>query len=170
MSKRHILLATVLATTLGMGTAATAFAEGKGESRGHKGHHGHKHKGMKSGKRGGKSMMRIAKKLELTDEQKASLKGFREADAEKNNALREQSKAIRTEMKALDTSSADYETAVAAIADKEANIARDRFIQRAAAKKQFDSVLTAEQKNKLDEMKAKRAAKYAERKAKKDAK
>lgn len=151
------ILVTLLASTLGLGAAAvqadnTTSDNGKGYSK----HEGGKHFGKRGGKRGGMMMKRMAKKLNLTEEQQAQIKTFREAQKEQHQALRTEQKAIRDEMKALDTSSADYQNQVAAIADKKANLDRKSFIQRSEARQQFESVLTVEQRATLKEMKEKR--------------
>lgn len=160
------LLATLLASTLAFGatavnaeetTSAAATTDSESYSK-HKDGKGGKHHGKRHGKRGGKShgMKRMAKKLNLTEAQQAELKTLREEQKATSAPLREEMKTLRTEMKALDTSSADYDNQVAAIADKKANLERQRFIQKSAARQKFEAVLTAEQLAKLSEMKEKR--------------
>ncbi|RVU84387.1 hypothetical protein EOL70_12960 [Leucothrix sargassi] len=156
---KNVILVTLLASTLGLGAAVQAndTSSSVQETQIQKEHKGGKHKGQRGGHRGGKSMKRIAKKLELTEAQQAQIKTFREAQKETRQATREAYKALRTEMKALDTTSADYANQVAALADKKANLERTTFIQRSESRQQFLSVLTEEQRAKLDEMKDSRS-------------
>ena len=165
MINKNILLATVLASSIGIGATTTAAFAADDMKNSHKGHHGQKHEGKKGGKhhKGGKhnkgkrnSMKRIVKALELTEAQQTQIKAFREASKEKAKSLREADKTIREQMKTLDPSSEGYDAAVAAAADKKASLVKTQFIQRAEAKKQFLSILTDEQKAKLEEMKTKR--------------
>ena len=165
---KKAILVTLLASTLGLGAAAvhadnTASENGKGYAKHENGKHGGKH-GKRGGKRGGGKMMgRMIKKLDLTEAQQAELKTMREAQKTQSEGLREQMKALRTEMKALDSTSADYDSQVAALADKKANIDRQKFIQRSAAQQQFEAVLTEEQRAKLKEMKENRKGKGGKR-------
>jgi Spy/CpxP family protein refolding chaperone len=155
---KKAILVTLLASTLGLGAAAvqadnTTSENGKGYSK----QDGGKHHGKRGGKRGGGKMMkRMAKKLNLTEAQQTQIKTFREAQKEQHQSLRTEKQALRTEMKALDTTSADYQSQVAVIADKKANLDRQGFIQRSSARQQFESVLTAEQRVTLKEMKESR--------------
>ncbi|RVU84520.1 hypothetical protein EOL70_09665 [Leucothrix sargassi] len=168
MNKSTVLVA-LLASTLALGASAVnaqetteAAGDKKGYSKHKDGKKGGKHHGKRHGKRhGGKGhgMKRIAKKLELTEAQIAELKTLREEQKAVSEPLREQMKEIRAEMKALDTTSADYDSQVAAIADKKATVDRQRFIQRSAARQKFEAVLTAEQLTKLKEMKENRKGK-----------
>ena len=152
---KNVILVTLLASTLGLGAAAVNAADndsGK-KGQGYSKHEGGKHASKKGGKRGGHMMKRMAKKLSLTEDQQAQIKSFREANKVQHDALRTEKQALRTEMKALDTTSADYESQVVVLADKKANIDRKSFIQRSTARQQFESVLTAEQRTTLKEMK-----------------
>ncbi|WP_022953943.1 Spy/CpxP family protein refolding chaperone [Leucothrix mucor] len=158
---KKAILVTLLASTLGLGAAAvhandaSDTRDGKGYSKHHDGKG--KHAGKRGGRHGGGHMMkRMAKKLNLTEDQQAQIKSFREAQRTQHQTLREQMKELRTETQALDTSSADYQNQVAALADKKANLDRAAFIQRNEARQQFESVLTAEQRATLKEMQEKR--------------
>ena len=161
---KKAILVTLLASTLGLGAAAVHADDndsGKRGGQGYSKHEGGKHGGKHSGKRGGGRhgggmMKRMAEKLNLTEAQQAEIKTFREAQKVQHEALRTEKQALRTEMKALDSTSADYQNQVAAIADKKANLERKEFIQRSESRQQFESVLTAEQRTTLKEMKESR--------------
>lgn len=155
---KNVILVTLLASTLGLGAAAVHADDNNSGQRGqgYSKHEGGKHAGKRGGKRGGNKVSRITKKLNLTEDQQAQIKSFREANKTQHEALRTEKQAIRTEMKALDTTSADYDSQVAVIADKKANLDRKTFIQRSTARQQFESVLTDEQRATLKEMKENR--------------
>lgn len=151
------ILVTLLASTLGLGAAAVqANDTGSGNGQGYSKQEGGKHFGKRGGKRGGMKMERMAKKLNLTEAQQAQIKTFREAQKEQHQALRTEKQALRKEMKALDSASADYQSQVAVLADKKANLDRKSFIQRSQSQQQFESVLTAEQRATLKELKESR--------------
>ena len=164
---KKVILVTLLASTLGLGAAAVHANDasdtrgGQGYSKHEGGKHAGKHRGGRKG--GGHMMKRMAKKLNLTEDQQAQIKSFREAQKTQHQSLREQMKELRTETQALDTSSADYQNQVAALADKKANLDRASFIQRNAARQQFESVLTAEQRTMLKEMQEKRQSRGEKR-------
>ncbi|PWQ96161.1 Spy/CpxP family protein refolding chaperone [Leucothrix arctica] len=155
---RNAILVTLLASTLGLGaTAAQADNHDSGKKgQGHAKHEGGKHQSKKSGKRGGNMMKRMTEKLSLTEDQQAQIKTLRESQKELSQALRAEKKALYTEIKALDTTSADYDSEVAALADKKAMVDRKAFIQRSTARQQFEAVLTAEQRVTMKEMKESR--------------
>ena len=164
---KNAILVTLLASTLGLGAAAVhaddnATQNGKGYAKHENGKHGGKHS-KRGGKRGGMMMGRMAKELGLTEDQQAQLKTMREVQQSQHGGLREQMQALRTEMKALDSTSADYDSQVAALADKKANLDRAQFILRSAARQQFESVLTEEQRTKLAEMQENRQGKGGKR-------
>ena len=158
------LLIALLSSTLALGASAVQAEEttSTGTEKSYSKHSDGKGKhGKHHGKRGGKGhmMKRMAKKLNLTAEQQASLKTLREESKAASQPLREQMKALRTEMKALDTTSADYDSQVAVLADKKANLTRQSFIQKSAARQKFAAVLTAEQREMMKEMKSNRKGK-----------
>ena len=169
MNKLKLALATALMGTLGF-AATPAMAEGgEGWKKGHKGHHGKMHKRGKRG--GGKHMMkRMAKVLGLTDAQKAEMKTLREAHRAEVKPLREKGKANREAMSALDLTAADYDGQVAALADQQANLARDMFVLKNKMKQQMSAVLTEEQREKAKEMRAERKKRKEQRRARRNEK
>ena len=152
------LLVALLASTLALGASVSQADNSSGQRDGYSKQEGGKHH-KKGGKQRGGNMKRIAEKLELTDAQQAELKTLRTQQKASASVLREQMKTVRTDMKALDTTSADYDSQVAVIADKKANLDRQIFIQRSQARQQFAAVLTTEQLAKFEAMKSKRGGK-----------
>ncbi|PWQ99560.1 Spy/CpxP family protein refolding chaperone [Leucothrix arctica] len=118
---KKTLLVALLASTLALGASVSQADNSSGQRDGYSKQEGGKHHKKDSKQRGG-NMKRIAEKLELTDAQQAELKTLRTQQKASASVLREQMKTVRTDMKALDTTSADYDSQVAVIADKKANL------------------------------------------------
>ena len=164
MKKTNLVLATVLTTIIGFGSGAAMADDNASGERSWKHHSGKSHDGKRGGKRGGKHMMmKMAKKLDLTDEQKAQMKSLREAQRGNNQALRAEMKALKAEMYALDPNDSN---AVDALAAKKGALAEKMFKARNDQRVAFENLLTEEQKAKLAEMKAKRQARMEKRKQK----
>ena len=161
MKKTNLVLATILASVVGFGSGA-AMAQGSGDGESLWKQHSGEHKGGKHGKRGGRHgggkhmMKRMAKHLDLTDDQKAQIKTMRETQKADNQGLRDQMKQLRQEMRSLDKNDA---TAVAALAARKGELSQQMFTARNQSQLAFEAILTPEQKAKLAEMKAKRQAK-----------
>jgi len=167
MKKTNLVLATVLTTIMGFGSGAAMADDSASGERSWKHHSGKSH-GGKHGKRGGRHggkhmMMRMAKKLNLTDEQKAQMKSLREAQKGSRQELRTEMKALRTKMQALDPNDSN---AVDVLAAEKGALTVKMFKARNEARVAFENLLTDEQKVKLATMKAERKARMEERKQK----
>jgi Spy/CpxP family protein refolding chaperone len=88
MKKTNLVLATVLASVLGLGSTV-ASAQSSDTENGWKNQSGQEHSHKRGGKRGGgKHMMkRMARQLSLTDNQKTQIKSFRETQKASNQTL-----------------------------------------------------------------------------------
>ena len=165
MKKSNTVLSTILASVVGFGSAAV-IAQGGGDGERQWKQHSGEHKGGRHGKRGGRHgggkhmMKRMARHLDLTDDQKAQIKTMRESQKTASQPLREQMKQLRQEMRSLDQNDA---SAVAALAAKKGQLTEQMFTARNQARLDFEAILTPEQKTKLTEMKAKRQAKRESR-------
>lgn len=179
MKKTNLVLATLLASVVGLGSTA-AIADNHGDGERSWKHHSGEHKSGKHGMRGGKHgkrggrhgggkhmMKRMAKKLGLSDDQQAQIKTFRESQRTANQALYQEMKDQREAMQKLDRSDA---AAVTLMATAKGELAQKMFIARNDSRLAFetflDGILTAEQKTKMAEMKAKREARKLERQQK----
>lgn len=167
MKKTNLVLATVLTTIIGFGSGAAMADDNADGERSWKHQSGKSH-GGKHGKRGGKHggkhmMMRMAKKLDLSDEQKAQMKSLREAQKGSMQELRAEMKALRTKMQELDPTDSN---AVDVLAAEKGALAAKMFKARNEARVAFENLLTTEQKEKLVEMKAERKTRMEERKQK----
>lgn len=116
---------------------------GEGEWKGKRGGH--------RGQRGG--FGRMAEKLNLTDAQKAQVKGIMEASHSKIQPLREASKANHQKMKAATANGQFDEAAVSAIAQEQATISAQMMVEKERVKSQMFQILTAEQKVQMQQFK-----------------
>jgi len=116
-----------------------------------RGHHGH---------RGGMEM-RLAKKLNLTDAQKEQWKEIRKNFREENKAFFESARQTRQDFRAAkeagDTAKLD-----ALKATMQSQRAQFKSLRQQQESK-FETILTPDQKAQLDQLKAERAARRAER-------
>lgn len=143
-------------------TPATKMQHKQGEhSKG--GHH--------MGKRGG------FEKLNLTVQQKAQMQALREAQKQKRQANAQQDKAkmqqLHAQTEALINSPTLNTAALNSLADQQAALSKQRFVERVQAQHAMAQILTAEQRAELkkmrEEQKAKFQSKMADRAAKANA-
>lgn len=120
---------------------------------------GHRGKMHKRGMRGGM----MFRHLDLTDAQKEQMKGIRQASRETTKGLRESLRQTRSQLRELGTDGTFDQAAVESLASQQADVQRQLIIERQKVKAQMFSVLTAEQKTKLEEMKANFAERRKER-------
>ena len=152
-SIRNVLAGTLLAggavltaaTGFSMASAADETAPAAGG-----GWHGHGHRGLRGG--------RLFHKLNLTDEQKASMKSIFTAAKPQMKNLHEQMR--ENHLKLLQTKPDDpsYDTVVATVAQSNAALASQRTTQGAQLMAQMYAVLTPAQKTQLATLEAQWAA------------
>lgn len=147
-----ILALAVLAAGVMFAVGQERTGGGKRGGFGKRGHH-----------RGGFGM--LFRGLDLTEEQKAKLKEFRTASRTNLQPTREALKANRQKMQELTANGAFDEAQVTALANEQAALSAKMIVERQRMKSQLFSILTAEQKAKLAELKAKRAEGRKARKA-----
>ncbi|MBI2215626.1 MAG: Spy/CpxP family protein refolding chaperone [Acidobacteria bacterium] len=139
------MMGKTIATVAAVALAGTmAFAAGPGQGRGDR--HGR-------GERGDR-MARMAEELQLSDAQIDAIKQMRQAERETRRAHREQAQALAKQWVELkdkgDTKGAEkIQKELAAMKD-------EAQIRRLAGAGKFESVLTAEQKQKLEQLRAER--------------
>ncbi len=107
--------------------------------------------------------------LDLTEDQKAQMKAFREASKPTVQPLMEAMKAIRVKAKEAKKAGAD-EAQIAAIRAEAAPLREQMKLHREASMTQMMSILTDEQKTKLAEMKEKRQNRIKDGKGKRSGK
>lgn len=145
----------LLAALVSLGTILAFGQQSDGENDGKRmrGHHG---------KRGHFGMM---KQLDLTDAQKEQIKAIRQASRESTQSLRENLKANREQLRQVTANGQFNEAQVQAIATQQSGIMAQLLVERTRVKSQIYQILTAEQKAKIEEMKAKMLERRQNRKA-----
>lgn len=120
--------------------------------------------GMRGGGHMGGAMFR---KLDLTDAQKTQMKQIRESHSQTLRPLMEQVRAKRQEIRQASQGGTVNEALVAQKLNEIAPLEAKLMGERSRVHQEMLSVLTADQKAKLEQSQAERKAKWAERKANK---
>lgn len=147
-----------LAGSLIIGSALTtsglvmAFPDGDHGPRGH--HKGGFHKEH--------MFERLADELDLTEGQMAQLEANREAGKETRKADREAMREVHKQLREALESGAD-QAALDSLGAKLGQLEVNKFQRMHEQRVQFESILTPEQKTKLEELKAKREARHEKR-------
>ncbi len=108
-------------------------------------------------------VMHAIKRLDLDDEQKTNIRSIMHTLKADSRDLMEQTRAGHLQLRALITAEDYDEAAVAALAEKEGNLATERMIVSSKALSEVYAQLTPEQQAELEAMATKRLAKRAER-------
>jgi periplasmic protein CpxP/Spy len=140
------LSAVVLTASIAVAQSVkTEGQDGKGRGRGWHG------QGMRRGDhRGGDGLFN---RLNLTDDQKAKLKTIRESFAERNKPLREQLRAKRQELRQANQGGTFNEALATQKLTESAALEAKLMGERFKLNQEMMSVLTAEQKTQLDQLK-----------------
>ena len=105
----------------------------------------------------------MADELDLTEGQKAQLKANREANKEERKADRKAMHEVRAQLRDAIESGADQAT-LDSLGTKLGQLEVAKMQRMHQKQMEFESILTDEQKAKLEELKAKRKAHFEERK------
>jgi Spy/CpxP family protein refolding chaperone len=151
---RQYLIPAAVATGLGLSMAAFAQStpapvDGSHPVKEAREHDGQRHGGGHHRGHHGDRFMHTVRGLDLTEQQKTTLKGFFESGNEQRKA---EFDGYRDQRRAFDTAtpgSSGYANATAQLAEVEANQARKRVQDQAAMRTKVYAVLTPEQKTKL---------------------
>lgn len=127
---RYTILSLALASTLAIGTVATAAPAGAG------GWHGH---------RGGHGQMMMLGKLNLSDAQRASIKQILSSSREQNKPSRQALRQQRAAFEAMPPNAVGFQAAAASLAQAEGQATQQRVIQMANLRAQIYAVLTPAQ-------------------------
>lgn len=146
---KKLIQTLVLSTALA--SAAVYAGEGRGDHHGKGHHHGE----------GRPYMHHLVAKLDLTEEQKATIEEIHKAYPRDGKAHKRQ---FARDLAELDPAAPDYQQKVAAIAKEQAANLEQAIIERGQVHAKVYEVLTPDQRAKLQELKAKRREKlkYAE--------
>lgn len=147
-----------LAGSLIIGSALTtsglvmAFPDGDHGPRGH----------FKGGDHKERMFEHLADELDLTEGQKAQLKANREAGKEARKAEREAMREIHKQLREAIESGADQAT-LDSLGAKLGQLEVKKMQSRHEMRAQFESILTADQKAKMEELKSKRMERHEKR-------
>jgi len=114
------------------------------------------------GPHGGHFFEHMADELNLTEGQKAQLKANREADRTAGESRREEMRKLRKQLREAIESGADQAT-LESLGAQLGKLEVAQMQQMQKVRQQFESILTEEQKAKLEQMKAERKARWKER-------
>lgn len=120
-----------------------------------------KHTVMASGAMAPGKMGRELRALELTDEQKASLRAQRDANRDANRALHSQTRTAQQALQHAALAGAD-DASLQVLAVQLGELEGQGALAAAKAQRDFVAILTAEQKTKLAAITAEREARFAE--------
>jgi len=150
----RILLASVLTvSSLGLMTAALAKPFGDGAGCERSGHHmGAEHR---KGDRGF-NVDRMAKKLNLTDDQRTQIEATVEASKQQMSDQRDKMQANREQLKELTQQSPLNEAEVRRVADAQGDLKADMIVLRAQQRAKINTVLTDDQRAQLEDMRGKK--------------
>jgi len=156
-----IALAAVMAVAIAVPFAIAQSKDASGQRPRHAEGHGY-------GKRGGDRMAgAFFRNLDLTDAQKQQMKSIRESHSQSFRPLMEQIRAKRQEIRQASTGGSFNEALVAQKLSEIAPLEAKLMGERSRVHQEMLSVLTAEQKAKLEQAREQRKAKWAERGANK---
>lgn len=111
--------------------------------------------GMRAaGGRGPERMMRMARELGLTPEQRTQMRGLMQASRPKMEALRGQLRAERLKLREADPGAKGYDALVASTSKRIGELTAQRVQQQAQLQRQVWQLLTPEQRAKADTKKA----------------
>lgn len=106
------------------------------------------------GHRGPDRMMRMARELGFTPEQRTKLRGLMDAARPRMDELRSQIRAQRTKLREADPDAKGYDALVASTSKRIGELTAQREQQRAQLQRQVWQLLTPEQRTKAGSMKA----------------
>lgn len=162
MGKLKRIQGIALAAVMALAVAVPfAIAQSK-EAGGSKGRHAEAREGMRGGHRMGGAFFR---NLDLTDAQKAQMKQIRESHSQTLRPLMEQIRAKRQEIRQASQGGTFNEALVAQKLSEIAPLEAKLMGEQSRSHQEMLSVLTAEQKAKLEQLRDQQKSKWSERRA-----
>lgn len=149
---RVSLLAACMAAVLFAVPAAYAGGHGSEQA----GHHQH------AGKHGARMFEKMAKRLELTEEQRVQAKAIHESGKAERQADRQAERSMHEQYREL-TNAGASEAELKALADQMAQKRSQKMVTHSLQMQKFRALLSAEQQLKLDKMHEGRKARHGER-------
>lgn len=140
--KKNIIFAAIALVTLSIGSVLVFAQRDGGDDKFGRGH-------------GGFLFGRMAKELNLSDEQKTQIKQIMGAEKEKVQPIFESLKENRQKMEALTADGSFDEAKVKQLADEQGSLNSLLIVEKERTKSQIFQILTAEQREKAKAMKEK---------------
>lgn len=148
-SSKALLASVLIVSSLGLVATVSAKQYGDGpncERSGHRMGEGHKHGGK------GFNLDRMARKLDLGDDQRTQIEAIMEASKQQMSDQRDKMQANREQLRALMMQSPLDETAVRKVADAQGDLKADMIMLRAQQRAKINAILTDEQRAELEDM------------------
>ena len=146
---KSIFVVTLLVSSVGLVTMVSAkpFSDGPGCGRGsHQAGQG-QHDRSK-----GRYMKRLARRLNMTDEQRADIEAILGNSRDQMAGLRDEMRANRAQIRDLTRLSGFDEDAIRGAADKQGDLKAEMIVLRARQRAEMRALLTDEQRAQLDDM------------------
>jgi len=146
---KRLLAGVLIVSSLGLVAAASAKPHGDGADCKRGGHHmgsDYKH-GDK-----GFNVDRMAKKLDLSDDQRTKIEAIIKASKQQKSDQRDKMKANREQLKELTMQSPLNEAAVRTVADAQGDLKADMIVLRVQQRAKINAVLSDEQRAELQAM------------------
>ena len=146
---KSILVVTLLVSSVGLVTMASAKPDSDGPGCGRSSHHA----GQGQHDRGkGRYLERLTRRLDMSDEQRAGIEAVLDNSREQMAKLRDEMRANRAQLRDLTGQSGFDEDAVRGVADKQGDLKAEMIVLRARQRSEMKALLSDEQRAQLDEM------------------
>lgn len=146
---KSLLVTSLLVCSVGLVTIASAKSSGDGPGYGRSSHHAG-HGQCDHGK--GRYLKRLARCLDVTDEQRAEFEAVMSKSRKQMAELRDEMRANRTQLRDLTRQAEFDEAAVRGMADRQGDLKAEMIVLRARQRSEIKALLTDEQIAQLDEM------------------
>lgn len=164
-SWQHFVTAAATTAALTLSSGALADKGGDGDYSGKDCKGGHEYRA--DGKNAEKRLKRLAKKLDLTDEQQAQIKTRMESNRSVASARRDEIHNLRSQLQqAARDNASDGE--INALADKLGNLIAEGAVAKVQREKYMNEVLTDEQQQEYQKIKEKMRQRHEKKSRKKD--
>ncbi|ABA57196.1 hypothetical protein Noc_0677 [Nitrosococcus oceani ATCC 19707] len=148
-SSKALLASMLIVSSLGLVATVSAKQHSDRPDCKRDGHHmgaGYKH-GDK-----GFNVDRMARKLDLGDDQRTQIEAIMEASKQQMSDQRDKMQANREQLRSLTTQSPLDEAAVRTVADAQGDLEADMIVLRAQQRAKINAILTDEQRAELEDM------------------
>ncbi len=146
---KSLLVTSLLVSSVGLVTIASAKSYGDGPGCGRSSHHAGT--GQYDGGKG-RHLKHLARRLNMTDEQRADIEAVLDNSREQMAEMRAEMRANRAQLRDLTRQAELDEAAVRGMADRQGDLKAEMIVLRARQRSEMKALLTDEQIAQLDEM------------------